>query len=372
MKRLSLCLVAAVLLIGLFAAEGMAKDVYKIGVMTGTVSQSEDEYRAAEMLRSKYGDMIKHVTYPDNFMQEQETTIAQILGMASDKDVKAIVICHAVPGAVAAARKVREIRPDIIFVFGAPQEDPAIVNVTADLSFMPDDEARGVTIPRLAKELGAKKFLFYSFPRHMSIELLAKQRDATKAECAKLGMEFIFVAAPDPMGEGGIPASQQFILEDVPRQVERHGKDVAFYSTNCAMQEPLINAVLDAGAIFPEQCCPSPTHGYPGAIGLEITDAIQGNMPGILREINRIIVSRGGAGRFATWPVPIMWLILESGVEIARDVIEGKIDLADMNAVKAKMSSIAGVDVNMKKYYEDKGNFYLVTCGSVVFGRDTF
>ena len=100
------------------------------------------------MLRSKYGEMIKHVTYPDNFMQEQETTIAQILGLASDKDVKAIVICHAVPGAVAAARKVREIRPDIIFVFGAPQEDPAIVNVTADLSFMPDDEARGVTIPR--------------------------------------------------------------------------------------------------------------------------------------------------------------------------------------------------------------------------------
>ena len=34
---------------------------------------------------------------------------------------------------------------------------------------------------------------------------------------------------------------------------------------------------------------------------------------------------------------------------------------AAMNAVKAKMSSIAGVDVSMKRYYEDKGNFYLVT-----------
>ena len=70
---------AAVLLIGLFGTQGLAKETYKIGVMTGTVSQSEDEYRAAEMLRSKYGDMIKHVTYPDNFMQEQETTIAQML-----------------------------------------------------------------------------------------------------------------------------------------------------------------------------------------------------------------------------------------------------------------------------------------------------
>ena len=41
--------------------------------------------------------MIKHVTYPDNFMQEQETTIAQIVQLAADKDVKAIVICQAVP-----------------------------------------------------------------------------------------------------------------------------------------------------------------------------------------------------------------------------------------------------------------------------------
>ena len=34
----------------------------------------------------KYGDMIKHVTYPDRFAQEVETTIAQVSSLAADPD----------------------------------------------------------------------------------------------------------------------------------------------------------------------------------------------------------------------------------------------------------------------------------------------
>ena len=64
---------------------GAASPAYKIGLVTGTVSQGEDEYRAAEKMVAQYGDMIKHVTYPDNFMQEQETTIAQITGLAAER-----------------------------------------------------------------------------------------------------------------------------------------------------------------------------------------------------------------------------------------------------------------------------------------------
>jgi len=86
------------------------------------------------------------------------------------------------------------------------------------------------------------------------MDLLAKRRDIMKAECDKIGLEFVFVTAPDPMGESGIPGAQQFILEDVPRQVDKHGKDIALFSTNCGMQEPLIISALDTGAIFPEQC----------------------------------------------------------------------------------------------------------------------
>ncbi|HXL15614.1 MAG TPA: DUF3798 domain-containing protein, partial [Methylomirabilota bacterium] len=54
---------------------------FKIGIMVGTVSQGEDEFRAGQMVVAKYGqDHVKMVTYPDNFMQEQETVISQLVG----------------------------------------------------------------------------------------------------------------------------------------------------------------------------------------------------------------------------------------------------------------------------------------------------
>ncbi len=372
MKRIIVCALLFAVFAAMIGTAIAAPAAYKIGIVTGTVSQGEDEYRGAEKMKAKYGDMIKHVTYPDNFMQEQETTIAQITGLAADKDVKAIVVCQAVPGTVAAIRKVRATRPDVLFLLGVIHEDPAIVNAAADLAFETDNLARGVTIVRLAKELGAKKFLHYSFPRHMSMELLAKRRDIMKAECEKLGLEFVFVTAPDPMGESGIPGAQQFVLEDVPRQVAQHGKDIAVFSTNCAMQEPLITAALQTGAIFAEQCCPSPTHGYPGALGIGITEGMKGNIPAILKAINEAVIAKGGAGRFATWPVPINMLFVEACVEIGRDAIEGKIKLGDTTAVAAKLGALAGVKMNVQKYDETKGAFYLLTSGSVVFGKDTF
>ena len=275
MSKKVLILVLAVVLVGALAfyftkssAPEVATDSagFKIGLVTGTVSQNEDEYRGAEAAIAKYPGLVKHVTYPDNFMQEQETYIAQITGLAADPEVKAIIVNQAVPGTIAAIRRVRETRPEMIFIAGEPHEDPPLIEPVVDVTLIPNQPERGKTIPQLAKEMGATALLHYSFPRHMSYAQLAERRDIMRAESEKLGMLFVDVNAPDPMGEGGIPAAQQFILEDVPRQVAQYGKDIALFSTNCAMQEPLIAAAVQTGAIFPEQCCPSPTHGYPGAL----------------------------------------------------------------------------------------------------------
>ena len=46
------------------------------GIVTGSFSQSEDDRRGAEAFQKKYGD--DHVTlaiYPDNFIDESETTL---------------------------------------------------------------------------------------------------------------------------------------------------------------------------------------------------------------------------------------------------------------------------------------------------------
>lgn len=76
---------------------GPAKAAFHIGVVTGTVSQSEDDLRGAEELIKRYGKvadggMIQHITYPDNFMDQQETTISQIVALADDPMMKAIVM----------------------------------------------------------------------------------------------------------------------------------------------------------------------------------------------------------------------------------------------------------------------------------------
>ena len=51
-------------------------DTFKIGIVTGTVSQSEDDRRGAAAFQQLYGEgNVTLVTYPDNFTEELETTI---------------------------------------------------------------------------------------------------------------------------------------------------------------------------------------------------------------------------------------------------------------------------------------------------------
>ena len=347
---------------------GAAPGSFKIGIMTGTVSQGEDEFRAAQMVEKDNPGLVKHVTYPDNFMQEQETTISQVTALASDPQIKAIVIAQAIPGSVAAVKKVKATRPDILFFLVEPHEDTPVVNEVADFALQPDQEARGSSIIQVANKMGAKKFVHYSFPRHMSQEPLAKRRDRMQAECAKLGMEFINATAPDPMREGGVAGAQQFIKEDVPRQVAKYGKKVAFFSTNCGMQEPLIKAAMDTGAIFPEQCCPSPTHGYPGALGLEIPPDKAGDIGFISDQIKAKVTEAGRSGKFATWKIAANIVAIKACTEMARLAVEGKMKLSDQAAVKEQLERAAGgVKITVNKWDAKVGNYYLMLADSVIF-----
>lgn len=340
---------------------------FKIGIMTGTVSQNEEEFRAGQQLAQRYGERIKHVTYPDNFMQEQETVIAQLVGLAADPEVKVVVVGQAIPGAVAGARKIREQRPDILIGFVEPHEDPVMVNEASDLTVQPDQLERGRTIVAEAKAMGAKNMVHYSFPRHMSQELLSRRRDIMKQACAEQGMAFHFVTAPDPMAEGGLPATQQFVLEDVPREVKKHGPATAFFSTNCGMQDPLIRSVLAVGGYVPEQCCPSPTHGYPTALGIGVPPDKAGDIAYINSENRRVIAEHKMTGHFGTWIAPESMVAVRAVTRLLVDAVDKKVDYKDQATVQKYLAEEAGAEVKIKKYDEQQGNQYLILLDHIVY-----
>jgi hypothetical protein len=365
------CLAAAVWIGGCAPREAVpppsADQPFRIGVMTGTVSQNEEEFRAGQQVAARYGERVVHVSYPDNFMTEQETVIAQLTGLASDPRTKVIIVGQAVPGSVAAARKIREQRPDILIAFIEPHEDPAVVNVACDLAIQPDQLERGRTIVAEAAAMGAKHLVHYSFPRHMSQQLLADRRDRMKQACTEMGLEFLFVTAPDPMAEGGLPATQQFVLEDQPRQVKKLGSDTAFFSTNCGMQEPLIRSVLTNGGYVPEQCCPSPTHGYPTALGIGIPPEKAGDIAYINSENRRVIAEHSMSGHFGTWVAPESMVALRAAANLLVDAVDGKIDYKDPVVVQKYIQDEAGAPVRIRKYDETAGNQYLILLDHLVY-----
>ena len=76
MKKL-LCLALAAMLCLALAACAVAEGNWKIAILTGTTSQGEEEFRAAERAQKADPEHIVTDTYPDNFMAETETTISK-------------------------------------------------------------------------------------------------------------------------------------------------------------------------------------------------------------------------------------------------------------------------------------------------------
>ena len=339
---------AALVPVAMFLAgtSAFAQAKFHVGIVTGTVSQSEDDLRGAEALIKEYkevknGGMIQHLTYPDDFMSQQETFISSVVSLADDPLMKAIIINQAIPGTAEAFKRVKAKRPDIFTLAGEAHEDPAVIAGSADMVASQDFVSRGYTIIWAAKEMGAKTFVHISFPRHMSYESLGRRRTIMEEACKDLGIKFAFETAPDPTSDVGMAGAQQFILEKVPSWLKKYGPNgekVAFFCTNDGHTEPLLKRVLESkNGLFVEADLPSPLMGYPGALGLDLK-AEAGNFPAILKKVESAVVAKGGAGRFGTWAFSYGYTVSAGLGEYAIRVINGK---AQKNSLKDVFSAYA-------------------------------
>ena len=364
MKRLLTILLALTFTLSL-ALPALADAPFpgKIAIFSSPIDQNEEEYRAAEQVVAKYGaDKVLHATYPANFMAEAEQIITTMLTLGADPEVGVIVINQAVPGMLNAVDKLQEIRDDIFIVFGNPQENAPDISTRVNLALNPNTPARGFTSVQTAYDMGAKTFIHYSFPRHMSQPMNAARMDNMAAKCAELGMKFFTFTAPDPTAEGGLAATQQYMYEDIPKIIQYYGEDTVIFSTNCGMQTPLITSVVDLGAMYAEPCCASPLHGFPIALGIEV-ELGNVDLNWVIDETSRILAEKNMAGRMGNWPVPMAFLYTHVGVEYGIRYLNGEVafDTVDHAVLSECISNYImeavgrEIDVSLKAYHEPFG-----------------
>ena len=366
-KLLLMCIMTTLILVwtGLCFAQPIKN--YRIGIVTPTLSASEDEFRGAIRVAKKYPGVIKHISLPENYQEEQETAITQILSLGDQKDIKAIVIAAGYSGILPAIQKLKARRPEMIVITAPIWDDPDMMVKYIDLCLDTDWVQRGITIPQKAKKMGAKTFIHYSFPTHMAKEVLAKRRDTMEETCNRIGIKFVALNTPDPKTGAGSTPMLQFLQEDIPRQIARYGKDTCIFGTNCPMQDVIISQAIELKFIMAEQCGPTPTQGFPAAMELEITEKDAGNFDKINAMITQKAAAAGCTGRLSTWPVPVGYFFPEFATEIAMKMIEGTLKDVNIASLAPIAKDVAGVEVYFRKMKPDLDNYYLIIMDSIFY-----
>jgi len=315
----------------------------KIAIVTFDASDNVEEYTSAETLQKKYGEeKIIHRVWPVDFPADSEQMVAILQMIADDPDVRAVVLNGAVANSNAAVDALLEARPGTFVAYCNPEESPQEVVGRANLSIAINEQLRAETIVMQAKAMGAKVFAHYSFPMYLADPAPKQIRDDMMDVCEREGLTFVDLNTPGFTGGVDIAGVQQFILDDVPKQVAEWGRNTAFYSPNCALQVPLIEAVIVNRAIYPEPCHPSPYHRFPEALEIA-TVAYYGTNIGvndegmpidlgnlkrtleIIEEIRSLIDDYEATGRLATWPVPLSMMSTAVAAEYAIKWINGEV-----------------------------------------------
>ena len=333
----------------------------KIAVVTSAANTNEDDFYSAEHLIAKYGpEKIIHLTWISDFSETNKKEIDGSVVLEDDKEIKTLILNQAMPGSGIIADIFRKNRDDAFVVYCANQESPSEASEHANLILRPDDLGMGAEMVKQVKKQGAKVFVHYSFPRHMSLYLYRSRRDLIEQECIKEGIRFMDALTEDPIDKAGVDAARQYILKDVPRLVSDYGEDTAFFCTNCHLQAPLIKAVVDCHAIYPQPCCPSPYHGFPQALGIDSSE-VYINLGYLIGEISRIAAEKNMTDRLSTWPVSASMMFTSAGAEYAIRRIKGEAPGDDidndilMDCMSTYISEVVGEESNvfMRSYTEN-------------------
>ena len=216
---------------------------------------------------------------------------------------------------------------------------------------------QGYQLAQAAKDMGCETVVHYSFPRHMAVEKLLARRNAMEERCKELNITFVDATTPDPTSDSGTTGTQQFVLEDVPKMIQKYGKNTAFFGTNQAQVEPMIKTVLENGGYFLMPNDPSPFIGFASALGIEVPDEYQGDTAYMEKAISDKLAAQNLTGHAGNWNVSLQMLNLQVGAYYAQMYIKGETQgLFDADAFNKAMVAVAGEGVSIRANSDASGN----------------
>jgi hypothetical protein len=342
----------------------------KIVLITNAIQNNEDEYLSAEALVAKFGqEQVIHKTWPGD-VAGAEGIIADILQEISENpEVRAIVLTSPPYFRDSYVVDALHYLRDDVFLVYAPSIHVAIADDVAarfDMIIQTNMQRLGEDYVMQAISMGADTIAHYSFPWFRAMPAFAMRRDAMKTAANREGIRFIDLEAPTPWGDIMPDDIITYMVQDLPRQVDRLGKNTAFFGTFCDFQKQIISQTIATGAIFVNTCCQSPYHEYPEAMEIEYRIPSGENdeferpimrrleLSELLQAIDEAVDAADMAGRISSWAVPdsAMWTTI--GFMYTMEWLNGNvpeergvIDIETLGRLAREYTAQLGVDATV-------------------------
>jgi hypothetical protein len=290
---------------------------------------AEDALLRAEALVVQFGqEQVVHKIWPSWGAVNGEEIIDEMFSeISEDHDVKAMIIFDSFSDSSYVIDSLTDLRDDIflVFVIYAFSDKADYIDVRADLIIQTDAHRLGETYARQAISMGAETLAEYSFPMNRSDPVHSLRRDAIITTAEREGIRFIDLEAPTPGGGDWLQINMSpFLMQDLPRQAERLGKNTAFFGSSIFFQDLIMTQTVATGAIFVLTDHPSIFHTYPEVFEIEYrieTDQEDElgrpilrrmDVPELLQALDEAVDAAGMAGRVSCWAVPdfMMWLTI--------------------------------------------------------------
>lgn len=224
---------------------------FRVAIVTGDGGQAADFELGVAKLATRYGmaadgGMVLHAITPNGGRADVS---AFVEALAADPMVKAVVVAPAIEGTASWFDELREKRPDIVLIAGAPSEANLIIEEAADLVVASDAVGRGYTMVWAARELGAGTIVHLSSEQRITAEEAKAFARSLEAASDELGLTFIGIEVPAAIWRERLEGYRRFFGKVIPELVSEHGTNIAFFCYDDSCLEPLIAGVLDEGGM---------------------------------------------------------------------------------------------------------------------------